>query len=275
MREPQRHPQHERERPRRERSSRTTPGSWPRPGRLDDVLVRGAGSPCRVRRSAARRRSTVANASATSGRTGPPEAVRGARHAYTPDELRARLERALVLALRLDVQLGDTRSARGDPRTEPDRQLTADDERRDRQRRTAAARRRAAAPSLAVSIQNGAWKSAPRMWPTYAATPTSSPKMTQAPQRPRLMIAPSSQNAMKKTTTGTQSDQVPRATRAVAEDVADDDLAVDQRRCRATPRGRGCANDSAARRPIAPAAARLPRGRGDFGRLDEDRLRAA
>ena len=52
-----------------------------------------------------------------------------------PDELRARLERALVLALGLDVELGDALAARGGPGAEPDGELAADDEGGDRERR--------------------------------------------------------------------------------------------------------------------------------------------
>ena len=78
------------------------------------------------------------------------------------------------------------------------------------------------------------------------------------------MIAPSSQNATKKTTTGTHSDHVPSAWRAVVptfSPVTSPSIAFTPSQ---TARYR-TANEMAASRPMAPAAARLPRGRGASG----------
>ena len=90
-------------------------------------------------------KAAVANASAVSGRTRPPCGSSALGH-LLPDELRARFERALVLALGLDVQLGHALAARGRPCAEPDGQLAADDEGRDRERRVQLILDRAARP---------------------------------------------------------------------------------------------------------------------------------
>src|SRR5688572_9233694 len=91
----------------------------------------------------------VANASAIGGRTGPADGGPAPSSAMAPayvgtgsaggvrlraDELRPGLERALVLALRLDVELRDARRAGRGPGAEPDGELAPDDERGDRQR---------------------------------------------------------------------------------------------------------------------------------------------
>ena len=138
-------PQHEREGSGRQRGRRRRPGSAPSPGAstmsaLEDEAHHAEPedqqrderrpSPARARRAGGpdRRRSPRC----------PPRLHAG--------ELRTRLERALVLALRLDVELGHARAARGHPRAEPDRQLAADDERARSPAAPAAGSRRARRP---------------------------------------------------------------------------------------------------------------------------------
>ena len=100
--------------------------------------------------------------------------------------------------------------------------------------------------------------------------------MTQAPQRPRLMIAPSSQNAMKKTTTGTHSVQVPSApsaTVATLSPVTTSPLSsAESEPHREVQHARSRARRA---RPIAPAARAVAARTRRLGRLDEDRLRCA
>ena len=108
----------------------TTPGNLPEAGRLDDVLVEHEAhhaEPEDQQRDERRRRERERQRAGRRRRSaGLP---RWRLRTPTADELRAGLEGALVLALGLDVELGDALAARRRPRAEPDRQLAADDER--------------------------------------------------------------------------------------------------------------------------------------------------
>ena len=87
------------------------------------------------------------------------------------------------------------------------------------------------------------------------------------------MIAPSSQNARKKTTTGTHSDQVPSAPSATSPTLSIGDVAARARRSRASAARYSTANDSAASEADRAGRGAVAARTGRLGRLDEDRLR--
>ncbi len=112
-------------------------GRLPEAGRRDDILAEGETQhpePEDQQRDEGHRREGERRERADGAAAGIL-ALGHSLDLLLADELRARLERALVLALRLDVQFGDAAAARCGPRAEPDGELPADDEGGEGQRR--------------------------------------------------------------------------------------------------------------------------------------------